>query len=131
MPRSTTFQFDDPIPYEAAIRAPVMLTIAGKGVFRAKLTKIDLDRLWLQAASENLPRAYGESGPERARIVFPADERQGTIRHSGIELSANAIILDGAGSTRHLRTWGLCRWASLSMTHMTCPQPVGLSSAES
>jgi AraC-like DNA-binding protein len=117
MPRSSTFQFDDPLPYQAAIRAPVVLAIASKGVFRARLTKIDLDRLWLQAASENLPRvSYGESGPERARIVFLADERQGTIRHSGIELSADAIIVDGAGSTRHLRTWGACRWASMSIT---------------
>jgi AraC-like DNA-binding protein len=117
MPRSSTFQFDDPLPYQAAIRAPVVLAIASKGVFRARLTKIDLDRLWLQAASENLPRvSYGESGPERARIVFLADEGQGTIRHSGIELSADAIIVDGAGSTRHLRTWGPCRWASMSIT---------------
>ena len=57
MPSSAVQTFSDPDEYAAAIRATsTEFTVTGRGQFGAKLIRIDLHRLWLQRASDNLPR---------------------------------------------------------------------------
>jgi AraC-like DNA-binding protein len=118
MPRSAIFTFTDPIPYQAAIRAAdVQLLIAAKGHFRAELTQIDLDRLWMQQGRENLPRVFHAAlSSGRAPIGFLARANQAAVHHCGIEVSPGDIIVNGSGSTFHRRTSGPCRWASMSLT---------------
>ena len=59
MPSSVVQTFSDADDYVAAIRqGTVEVTVTGRGNFAAKLTKIDLHRLWMQRFSENLARIY-------------------------------------------------------------------------
>ena len=86
MPSSAVRTFTDPDDYAAAIRATrAELTVTGRGHFTAKLTRIDLHRLWMQRFSDNLPRvAHSAAMTGRAIISFrttawakPALERCG------------------------------------------------------
>ena len=63
MPSSTVRAFSDPDDYAAAIRQGTLeLTVTERGCLRAKLTRIDLHRLWMQRLSENLSRIYHVDG---------------------------------------------------------------------
>jgi hypothetical protein len=57
MPSSAVRTFTDPDEYTASMRrGTVELTATGRGDFSAKLTRVDLHRLWMQRFSDNLPR---------------------------------------------------------------------------
>jgi len=73
MPLSDVRTFSDPDDYAASIRgSQTELTILGRGQFAAKITKIDLPRLWMQRFSDNLPRVGHSalSTSMRGRAVF-------------------------------------------------------------
>jgi AraC-like DNA-binding protein len=116
MSRSATFTFDDPIPYQAAIRGgEVDVLVTAKGKFHATLTQIDCDRLWMQFADEKLPRlTHSALDPKRTFIAFLADPSQPAAQYCGREVSSSAIVLGAPGSSRHIRTRESCRWASMS-----------------
>ena len=58
MPSSTVRTFTDPDEYAAAVRQGTYeLTVIERGHFTAKLTRIDLHRVWMQRFSDNLPRS--------------------------------------------------------------------------
>jgi len=96
MPSSAVQTFTDPDDYSAAIRATrAELTVTGRGHFAAKITRIDLHRLWMQRFSDNLPRvahSAAMTGPGplagapcrcRKRKWFPSGRRlpELTLRH--------------------------------------------------
>ena len=116
MPSSRVLFFTDPHPYQAVVRAAeVEVFVTTRGEFRAELTQINLHRLWMQRGWEALPRVlHSGISANRSPIVFLADGKQRALRHSGMELSPGAIIIDGAHATRHHRGWG--PWASMSLT---------------
>jgi AraC-like DNA-binding protein len=62
--------FNDPFPYQAAFRAADMeLFPTAKGEFRAEVTQVVLNQLWMQRFHENLPRV--QTGViRRGRRVF-------------------------------------------------------------
>src|SRR5215472_7507084 len=87
MPSSAVRSFSDPDDYVAAIRqGTVEVTVTGTGNFAAKLTKIDLHRLWMQRFSENLPRIYHVDGwGGRTIIVFRTQIGPSLLRRQGRE----------------------------------------------
>jgi AraC-like DNA-binding protein len=57
MPSSAVQTFTDPDDYAAVIRGQqAEVTILGRGQFTAKVTRIDMHRLWMLRLSDNLPR---------------------------------------------------------------------------
>jgi hypothetical protein len=57
MPSSAVRTFTDPDEYTASIRSTTAeVTITGRGNFRAKQVHIDLDCLWMNRFTDNLPR---------------------------------------------------------------------------
>jgi AraC-like DNA-binding protein len=118
MPRSAHFNFADPIPYQTAIRAAeIDILVSTPGEFRAELTQIDFSRLWMQVGRERLPRVFHSAvSSKRAPIVFLLDADQQAMHHSGVVVSAGEVIVDGLGATHHHRSWGPCRWGSVSLT---------------
>ena len=71
MPGSTVSVFGEPDDYEAALRADgeVDLLVTGRGEFRARLTRIALDRMSLVSGEETLPRiAFISLGPRMVRV---------------------------------------------------------------
>jgi AraC-like DNA-binding protein len=118
MPSSRVFSFTDPYQYQHAIRASSeRISVTAKGDFRASLTQIDLDRVWMQRASVNLPEvAVSATCAERVALHFLADHEQAPYRSNGMELSPGEITIDAPGAESTHGTHGPFRWASLSLT---------------
>jgi AraC-like DNA-binding protein len=119
MLRSRVFSFTDPDAYQEKVRASQAAILAlDRGEFRAALTHIDLDRMWMQWGFDSLPRiARTTIDPERAALMFVADLEQPPSQIGGGELRSDNIAVFGKGSTNIIRTEAGHRWATLSLTH--------------
>ncbi len=119
MPSSTVRIFADPDAYRAAIRARrVEGVVTARGNFHAEMTRIDLDRLLMQHAEENLPRVLIISTrPQRAAIIFATDQSQPAMHVSGMALTSGEIIAWDSRLAAHHRSAAACRWSSMSLTH--------------
>ena len=73
MPTSAVWSFTDPGEFSARVRATNMeLAITRSGRFAGTIIRIDLNRMWLQQFSDNLPRvAHCNHAPGRAIVSFP------------------------------------------------------------
>src|SRR5262245_53631295 len=119
MPHSYVHTLADPCSYEAVVRAlNPKLIVTSKGDFRAQLTKIHLERLWMQRGEENLPRIMKAAVyPKGAAIIFHSDRKQGPIHVNGVEVSPGEIVVHRRDDAFHLRTSGSFRFAVMSLTH--------------
>ena len=110
--------FTDPDVYHAAISdAQTEGVITGRGVFRAEITRIRLDRLSLQRSEESLARvSYSAIDPRVAGVVFPTEPGLPVLVNS-LEASCGDIIVYGAGSTGHDRTAAACQWGAIALSH--------------
>jgi hypothetical protein len=69
MPSSAVHIFTDPGDYAATIRASTHeMTVTGRGRFAAKLTRIDLHRLWMVLRES--PAGFALGHRDRARHHF-------------------------------------------------------------
>lgn len=118
MVRSEVLTFVDPLAYQAAVRAgPIEVLVTSKGEFHAELMKVDLDRLWLQRASERLPRiqrAFTDT-KVRAPILFLPRANQ-AMQYAGRDISGGDLIVYGRNAAHHSRTEAASGWASVSLT---------------
>jgi AraC-like DNA-binding protein len=115
---STVNSFSDPYSYQASIRAAdVELVVTGRGKFQAKLTRIDLGRIWMQRGYQNLPCiARSADSAERNSILFLAGPDEPAISHNSRELASGEIVFKAQGSTNHLRIAAPCHWGAMSLT---------------
>src|SRR5215472_17254357 len=95
MPSSHILGFDDPHPYQTAIwNAKVEVLPTTKGHFHAELMRIELHRLWMQRAHENLPRIYRQSvNTDRLGIEFPVGASG--FRVNGLDVSPGEVVFYG------------------------------------
>jgi AraC-like DNA-binding protein len=109
MPSSRAFAFDDPHPYQAAIRAAkVEITPTTKGHFHAELLQIDLHRLWMQRSRESLPQlCRGSIDADRAAIEFPVGAPG--FRLNGLDVAPGEIVV---------HSWKSCHCLSLAPGHI-------------
>jgi AraC-like DNA-binding protein len=93
---SSALTFTDPDDYADAIRgARATLTVTGRGQFRAGIVRIDLNDLWMQRHSEDLPRiVYSAKVPGRNVISFRTQPGSSLLL-AGIETQLSAIIRHG------------------------------------
>ena len=119
MPSSTVHTFTDPDAYRGALRARrVEGVVTARGNFHAELTRIDLDRLLMQRAEENLPRVLLYAArPERVAIIFATDEVQPAMHISGTALARGEIIAWDSKFEGHHRSEVACRWGTMSLSH--------------
>jgi AraC-like DNA-binding protein len=116
MPSSAVRTFTDPDDYAAAIRQGTYeLTVTQCGDFAAKLTRIDLHRLWMQRFSDNLPRISHIAGwGGRAVIAFRT--RPGpSLLSSGVEMQSTNIVRYSEGQSYYRRSSGLASYGSMSL----------------
>ena len=127
MPSSQVFAFADPGQYAVGIRAAdVTVTPTTVGAFRAEIARIDFERLWMQRVSESAPLIkFSAVHRARAPILFLTRANQPAIRHGGVEVSGDDIVVYGAGASIHHRTTTSCEWGSMSLS------PDGLATAAS
>jgi AraC-like DNA-binding protein len=124
-PSSSVRRFSDPDDYAAAIRGAVAeMTLTGRGRFSAKLTRIDLHRLWMQRFSESLPRIAHVTLPAgRTVVAFRTRPGQSLLR-GGVENTPTTIILS-AESDYYQRSSGPVHFGSMSLPTKEMPGAVG------
>jgi len=118
MPHGRVFEFDDPYNLQATLRAGnyEVLPLA-RGKFRAELTRIDFEHLWLQRCdtSANV-LLYTANDQARAPITFLAVPDQGPWQQNGSELPPDGIAVYRRGAVNHHLAREANTWASMSLT---------------
>jgi hypothetical protein len=124
MPSSAVRTFRDADDYAATIRAgTVKLTVTGRGEFNAKLTRIDLHRLWMQRFclwmqrfSDNLPRVcdVGNLISGRTYITFRTQPGPSLVQTS-VELHPSAILRQGPAPDCYQRSTGSAHFGAMSL----------------
>ena len=116
MPSSTVLSFSDPDEYAASMPGgQVELTVTGRGRYTAKLTRINLNRLWISRFDSNLPWVgHTATLAERAWVSFRTED--GTSLFSGgVETRPTEVMRHSAGRSYHLRSSGLARSGFMSL----------------
>ena len=117
MPSSAVRNFSDPDDYASAIRAgTVRITITGRGSFSGKLTRIDLNRLWMQRFSDSLPRVADASSLLGGRAYFTFLLRPGpSLFQAGLEISSSAFVRHGRPREYFQRSFGPTGFGTMSL----------------
>lgn len=117
MPSSAVRIFSDPYDYAASVRASrTEVTITGRGSFTAKLTRVDLHRLWMQRFSDNLPRtAHSTNFMGRAIVSFQIHSGPGLVRN-GVELRPTNIVRHGEGQGYYHHSSRSACYGSMSLS---------------
>ena len=115
MPWSRVLAFDDPMHYQAAIRgADWEVYPTKRGKFRAELTQVTMNQLWMQSFHCELPQIQtGAVAPKRKVIGFLTEARQPAIYFRGQELSPHDIVINT--DAMHVRWEGDCRSGGMSL----------------
>jgi len=112
---SKVLSFTDPFPYTAAIRAADMQIFPTvKGEFRAELTQVTLNKLWMQRFNENLPRVHKGTIRRGRRVFTFLTEDQPEVYNRGRLLSPSEICADDF-EVQHARTSGDFRLGGASL----------------
>src|SRR3954449_5959754 len=116
MPSSTVRTFSEPDEYAAAIRQGThQFTVRQPGIFRAKLSRIDLHRLWMQSFSEDLARTSHVDGwGGRAVIAFGTHPGQSLVR-SAVEINESSISWLRPGQSYYQRSAGPATYGTMSL----------------
>src|SRR5271165_3767958 len=116
MPSSAVRAFADPEDYGAAIRATkAEMTVTGRGHFAAKLTRIDLHRLWMQRFSDNLPRIGHSASPTGRAIISFRTQPGPSLIWGGVELQPSNIIRHNEGGDAFQHSSGSACWGAMSL----------------
>jgi AraC-like DNA-binding protein len=116
---STSVQsFRDPWEHEAFFRgANMKILVTTTGVYGSAVTKIDLDRLWMQRSETSLPQvAHVAQMNSRCVIGFTADLQNPPPYRNGDELLPNAMLVSSIMSDHHFRMPGALQRASMSLS---------------
>ena len=116
MPESVVRTFSDPDEYAALIRnTKAEFTITERGHFSAKLTRIDLHRLWMQRFADNLPRvAHSAGAGGRVTISFRTQPGP-TLLWGGAEMRPTNIVRHGEHGSPFQRSSGSAAWGAMSL----------------
>jgi AraC-like DNA-binding protein len=107
MPSSAVRSFTEPDEYAASIRgATAQLTVTGRGIFDAKLIRVELHCLWMQRLSDNLPRvAHTTAMAGRAYISFRTESGP-SLLWRGLEMQPTGLIRHGEAPDYYQRSSG-------------------------
>ena len=117
MPSSAVRTFTDPDDYAAAIRQGTYeLTVTERGDFTAKLTRIDLHRLWMQRFSDNLPRISHIAGWGGRAVIAFRTEPGPSLLSSGIEMQPTNIVRYSEAQNYYRHSSGFASYGSMSLS---------------
>jgi len=112
---SKVLNFSDPDQYTAAVRAADMRVFTtAKGEFRAELTQVVMNKLWMQRFRENLPRVHKGAIRHGRRVFNFLTEGQPEVYNRGRVMSLGEICADDF-DVQHVRTLGGYRLGSASL----------------
>jgi AraC-like DNA-binding protein len=117
MARSTALCFSDPLSFQAAIStADLQLLPTARGQFRAELTKVCMDQLWMQRFYQNLPLINaGAMKPGRRVFTFFTSAEPAAMRHCGMHVLSGDIVVNNFDEI-HQQTEAEFRLGSMSLT---------------
>ncbi|MET3907807.1 AraC-like DNA-binding protein [Bradyrhizobium sp. S3.3.6] len=117
MPWSRVLSFTDPTSYQSAFQSiDIDLIPAGKGNFYAELTQVSMNKLWVHAAHEDLPRiCIGAAKLRRAAFGFLTRSNQPAMQHCGMKVLPGDIVIDDT-DLMFRRTEVDCNWGAMSMS---------------
>jgi AraC-like DNA-binding protein len=115
--RSKVLCLSDPFSFQAAIStADLELLPTARGQFRAGLTKVCFDQLWLQRFYQNLPLINtGVMKPGRRVFTFLTSAKPQAMRHRGMDVLSGDIIVNNFDEI-HQRTKAEFCLGSISLT---------------
>ncbi len=118
MPTSAVLKFDDPYDYRNAVQAAdLQVTVTARGDFEATLTRIKLNRLWMQRARVSLPTVtHSAVSKDRTMIFLQFDPDQAPIVHSGVEVQPSELIAYSSGPQHHYRTSAAYQCGGMSLS---------------
>jgi len=118
MPNSTTVTFSDPYEYQTSHREALQkLVVTARGKYRAKITSVELHRLWMLRGWHSLPTvSHAALREDQSPIVFPTDARQPPSVNNGVEVKPGEMVVTCLGGEYHARTPPQKHWGSLSLT---------------
>jgi AraC-like DNA-binding protein len=116
MAENGTASFANPDDYAAGIDgAGVNLIITGGGDFKARLTWLNLRRLHVLRASENLPRiAFISLSPAQVFVSFPTSAGP-PLTYGGLGLQFGDVVFHSRGERTHQRTNTESQWGLISL----------------
>ena len=116
MPSSAVRIFSDPDDYAASIRATnAELMVTARGPFTAKLVRIDLHRLWMQRAFDNLPRITHPTNIAGRAVVSFRTQPGPSLATDGLEMQPTNVVRHSEGQSYYRRSSGLAAYASMSL----------------
>jgi AraC-like DNA-binding protein len=116
MPSSAIRTFTDPDDYAAAIRQGTYeLTVTERGQFTAKLTRIDLHRLWMQRFFDNLPRISHIAGWGGRAVIAFRTQPGPSLLSSGVEMEPTNIMRYSEGQSYYRRSSGFASYGTMSL----------------
>ena len=97
MPLSRVFSFTDPLACQAVIwSADCELFPTAKGNFRAEITQIGMNRLWMHRIRVSLPEVNTVAvKPGRRSIGFLTEPHSSPLLHCGLEVLSGDIVVNG------------------------------------
>jgi AraC-like DNA-binding protein len=113
----TALCFSDALSFQAAIStADLQLLPTARGRFRAELTKVCMDQLWMQRFYQNLPLVNaGAMKPGRRVFTFFTSAEPQAMRHCGMDVLSGDIIVNNFDEI-HQKTDAVFRLGSMSLT---------------
>jgi AraC-like DNA-binding protein len=116
MPWSRVFRFSDPLACRAVIwSADCELFPTAKGSFRAELTQIGMNSLWMHRIRVSLPQVNTVTvKPGRRAIGFLIEPNSSPLLHCGLEVLPGDIIVNGFDVT-HQRSAANFHYGTMSL----------------
>jgi AraC-like DNA-binding protein len=116
MPNSAVQTYIDPHEYQSSVRATdVTVLLTGRGRFQAKLTRMDLHRLWMRSGETSLPYIMrGAWTNHRCIVSFLTGPEYTPYHHNGLELWPGSILVNPLGTEFYRRSTGR-RCGSMSL----------------
>jgi AraC-like DNA-binding protein len=108
--------FSDPDDYTASMRGTsAETTVIGRGQFTASLTRIVLQRLWMQRFSDNLPRiARAANAAGRAFVSFRTEPGP-RLFAGGLEIHPTSVLRHSHAQDFYQRSFGPASFAAMSL----------------
>ena len=116
MAENGTARFEKPDDYQAGMGdASVNLIVTSSGDFNARLTWLNLRRLYVLRACENLPRiGFFSLSPAQVFVSFPASECS-SLTYGGFGLQFVDVVFHSRGERMHQRTNAESQWGLISL----------------